>query len=89
MSDWLDEEQERAGKGAKTGAVPNQKATLSPKPKSTRKTKAFQVDQERSAKWDRLVATMKNDPANKKTGPDLIDEALDHLFKKYAKNLGN
>lgn len=32
-----------------------------------------------------LVAQMKADKSNKKTGPELIDEALDFIFKKYGK----
>lgn len=60
----------------------NKKST---KPKAQRITKGFQVEVERAQKWDLLVGMMKG-ASNKKTGPELIDEALDYLFDKYLSN---
>lgn len=57
----------------------------SSKPKVQRINKGFQVEKGRAAKWDLLVAQMKS-AADKKNGPELIDEALDYLFEKYLKN---
>lgn len=54
------------------------------KPKIQRINKGFQVEKGRAAKWDLLVAQMKSDE-NKKTGPELMDEALDYLFSKYLR----
>ncbi len=88
MSDWIEQEQERANTQAKTGEVPNPKAALAPKRRRVkslepRKTKGFQLDETRIEKWDRLCAEMKNHKSNKRTSTQLIDEALDHIFKKY------
>lgn len=54
------------------------------KPKVQRITKGFQVEVERAQKWDLLVGMMKG-ASDKKTGPELIDEALDYLFDKYLR----
>ena len=45
--------------------------------------KGMRPTKDRIAKFDSLIATEKNKPA-KKHGPELIDEALDLLFKKYS-----
>ncbi len=45
--------------------------------------KGMRPSKDRIAKFDSLIATEKNKPA-KKHGPELIDEALDLLFKKYG-----
>ncbi|MEO0569303.1 MAG: hypothetical protein AAF066_16340 [Pseudomonadota bacterium] len=83
---WMEEEQGRAATQAATGRTVNSKAKTAPKVKPIkRSTKGFQVDDERAAKWDQLVAQMKNDKANKRTGPQLHDEALDYIFEKYLK----
>ena len=56
------------------------------KPKVSRVNKGFQVEKERAGKWDLLVAQMKGKGAeDKKTGPELMDEALDYLFDKYLR----
>ena len=49
----------------------------------TRVNKGFRIESGRAAKWDLLVATMKGKGEDKKTGPELSDEALDLLFAKY------
>jgi hypothetical protein len=61
-----------------------QKLKKSVKPKIQRVNKGFQVEKNRAAKWDLLVAQMKG-AEDKKTGPELMDEALDYLFTKYLK----
>ena len=96
--DWMNEENQRAeaqqgkpvnksfskkGQGTKKSR-PQTKAVTAP---VTRVTKGFQVEESRVRKWDQLVAALKNSQANKKTGPELIDEAIDHLCKKYEKDL--
>ena len=53
------------------------------KPKVKRINKGFQVEAGRARKWDILVAQQKS---NGKTGPKLIDEAMDYLFSKYGTN---
>ena len=45
--------------------------------------KGMRPTKDRIAKFDSLIATQKNKPEKKK-GPELIDEALDLLFKKYG-----
>lgn len=57
------------------------------KPKISRVHKGFQIEESRARKWDLLVAQMKGAGANKRTGPELIDEALDLLFQKYLDEL--
>ncbi len=47
-----------------------------------RVNKGFQVEEGRAQKWDSFVAHMKHTEDRKK-GSDLIDEALDLIFKKY------
>ena len=51
------------------------------KPKVKRINKGFQVEVGRARQWDILVAQQKSDG---KTGPKLIDEAMDYLFSKYG-----
>ena len=53
------------------------------KPKVKRINKGFQVEAGRARQWDILVAQQKS---NGKTGPKLIDEAMDYLFSKYGTN---
>ena len=55
----------------------------STKPKVKRINKGFQVEEGRVRQWDILVAQQKS---KGKTGPKLIDEAMDYLFSKYGTN---
>lgn len=81
---WLMEEEARANEQASSGRPVNPSAKGGPAPaKPKRVQKGFQVEQGRAVKWDMLVAKMKNDPVNKRSGPQLLDEAMDHLFAKY------
>ncbi len=96
--DWMDEENQRASeqrgkpvnKSFSKTKAPRKKIRAAPKIEAVqvqRVTKGFQVEVGRVRKWDQLVAALKNSPTNKKTGPELIDEAIDYLCKKYDKDL--
>lgn len=49
--------------------------------------KGLQIEEGRAAMWDLLVARLKSAGANKKTGPQLADEAMDLLFERYQDQL--
>lgn len=96
-ADWFEAEIGRGEKQAQTGETVNAAAAArsrapqtgrggqsSNKPKVKRVNKGFQVEEGRARAWDILVAKMKSDPANRKTGPELIDEAMDYVLKKYS-----
>ena len=92
--DWMDEENQRStaqrGKPVNKSFEKTTKAKKKPKIEAVqvqRVTKGFQVEVSRVRKWDQLVAALKNSPTNKITGPELIDEAIDYLCKKYKKDL--
>ena len=96
-ADWFAAEIGRGEQQAQTGETVNPRAvaarknnvqhaandTKKQKPKVKRVNKGFQVEESRARAWDILVAKMKSDPANKKTGPELLDEAMDYILKKY------
>ena len=87
MEDAAEAEQEGGepvNKSAAAAKKPTKKAKAAP---VNRITKGFLVEESRVKKWDQLVAALKHSPANKRTGPQLIDEAIDDLCKKYAKDL--
>jgi len=68
----------------KPGAA-NDKTPKKASVRPMRINKGFQVEAERAGQWDLLVAQMKNKPGNqKRTGPELVDEAMDYIFKKYG-----
>jgi hypothetical protein len=97
-ADWFATEIGRGEQQAQTGEPVNPKAAATrkdslkqvandkekQKPKIKRVNKGFQVEEGRARAWDILVAKLKSDPANKKTGPELIDEAIDYLLDKYS-----
>ncbi len=69
---------------------PDKKAPANDRKKPVKKitlkrvNKGFQVEEGRAVKWDTLVAQMKHKSGNeRKTGPELIDEAMDYLFSRY------
>ncbi|GJM05900.1 MAG: hypothetical protein DHS20C09_18960 [marine bacterium B5-7] len=75
-----------------TQEIPNIQPILNPEKTTTATTskqkikrinKGFQIEEKRAHKWDLLVAQMKGAGDKKRTGPELMDEALDYLFKKY------
>jgi hypothetical protein len=55
------------------------------KPERIKKT--FYIEKTRAARWDLLVAHMKNAP-NKKSSTELLDEAFDGIFEKYSGQIG-
>jgi hypothetical protein len=97
-ADWFAAEIGRGEQQAQTGETVNPKAAAALKgnaqqvandakkknPKIKRVNKGFQVEEGRARAWDILVAKLKSDPTNKKTGPELIDEAIDYLIDKYS-----
>ena len=96
--DWMEEENQRAKtqRGKPVNKSFDKTTTARKKPEAAPKieavqvqrvTKGFQVEVSRVRKWDQLVAALKNSPSNKRTGPELIDEAIDYLCKKYDKDL--
>ena len=101
IPEWMKAENERAtaqaGQHANSSfkeqkaASPQVRKKAEPPKKEVKQVqrvnKGFQVEMGRAQKWDRLVASMKSSLTNKKTGPELIDEAIDYLCSKYKKDL--
>lgn len=81
--DWFEEEAARAAAQSKGGTTVNQDASGAPSPVVRRVNKAFQVEEGRAAKWHLLVAKQKAAGRGHKSGPELIDEALDLLFEVH------
>ena len=61
-------------------------AVKTPKEKIKRVSKGVYMEESRAKKFDLLIAIMKNENERKK-GPELLDEALDLLFEKYASKI--
>jgi len=96
--DWMNQEKKRAtaqqGKPVNKSFAGEGQGAKKSRTKATAKAatvkrinKGFQVEESRVRNWDRLVATLKHSPTNKRTAPQLIDEAIDHLCKKYSKEM--
>ena len=90
--DWLNEEDKRAGELTKTDKSVSNPSAPKPKPRSVksvpnvsieRSLKGFRLRVDYQQRFDALVAEQKY--LSKKKGPDLIEEALEMLFKKYKK----
>ena len=88
--DWLNREVDRADKLHKSGQkVNNPSARRTPRKPVTeaapppRTLKGFRIREDYQQRYDVLVATMKHTEGKK--GPELIEEALDLLFRKYDK----
>jgi protein-tyrosine-phosphatase len=84
MPDWMEDEQQEGVAQAKTGQVPNPSAARMAKPRRVvpeRLTKAAYIRPEYARTFDILVAMKKGDG---KRGPELWEEALEDLFKKYG-----
>ena len=76
--DWLDGEAERAAHLRDSGQkVNNPSATKTP----PRTLKGFRIRQDYQQRYDILAATVKHTEGKK--GPELIEEALEMLFRKY------
>lgn len=89
---WLDGEAERAAELHKSGRKVNNPSAH----KETRKApnqdgtpprtlKGFRIRQDYQQRYDVLVATVKHTEGKK--GPELIEEALEMLFRKYDNKL--
>ena len=89
-TNWMDEEDERAEAQAATGQPPNVKA-----PQLVRKevkappraTKGFYIQELHSMAFDRLVFEQKQ--AKGKKAPELAEEAIELLLKKYGLNINS
>jgi len=85
---WIDEEEERAEQQAETGTTPNAEAPqlvrrlVSAPPRAT---KGFYIQEKHSMAFDRLVFTQKQ--AKGKKAPELAEEAIEILLKKYNMEL--
>lgn len=85
---WMDEEDERAEVQAKSGGRSNSQA-----PQLVRKevkappraTKGFYIQEKHSMAFDRLVFSQKQ--AKGKRAPELAEEAIELLLKKYQLNI--
>lgn len=85
---WMDEEEERAEVQVQTGERPNAEA-----PQLVRKevkappraTKGFYIQELHSMAFDRLVFAQKQ--AKGKKAPELAEEAIELLLKKYGMTL--
>lgn len=86
VPDWMQEEAARAAEQAETGDVVNPSASGAPARDIERVQMGIRIRTTNLAKWHRLVGAMKAN-ANKRSGPDLMDEALEMLFEKYAEEL--
>ncbi|WP_430451094.1 hypothetical protein [Rhodopirellula europaea] len=83
LPEWFDLEAARAEEQAASGQAVNKDASGGPVKLLKRINKAFQVEEGRVAKWHLLVAMEKGKGRGHKSGPELIDEALDLLFEQY------
>jgi hypothetical protein len=84
VPDWFDEEATRASEQSSKGTTVNAEAKGTPTITVRRINKAFQVEEGRAAKWHLLVAKQKAAGRGNKSGPELIDEALDLLFEEHG-----
>jgi len=85
---WMDEEEERATQQAEQGGPPNTEAPQLIRKKigaPARATKGFFIQEKHSMAFDRLVFTQKQ--AKGKKAPELAEEALELLLKKYDMEL--
>ena len=90
--EWMSEEASRAQGQGEAGKLVNETAASRRRPAPRvkhapreRVLKGFRPSRDRAATFDTLVAEQKN--TSGKRGPELIDEALDLLFKHYRKEL--
>lgn len=88
--DWLDREVDRADELHKSGKKVNnpsaRRTTRKPVTETApppRTLKGFRIREDYQQRYDVLVATVKHTEGKK--GPELIEEALDLLFRKYDK----
>jgi len=88
-NNWIDEENARASELAKTGTTTNNNAPLlvktTKKPAPVRHIKSIYIQDSYSLAFDKLVFEQKI--AKGKKAPQLIEEAIELLLKKYGSNL--
>ena len=89
--EWMSEEATRAANQAATGKLVNERAVVKKRPvkplkapRPPRVLRGWRPSRTRAAAFDALVAEQKN--TSGKNGPQLIDEALDLLLKRYGKH---
>ena len=90
--DWLNGEANRADKLHKSGQGVNNPSARKPKAanneeKPPRSLKGFRLRNDYQQRFDELAAREKHQSGLK--GPDLIEEALELLFRKYDKKLAS
>lgn len=87
-NNWIDEENARASELAKTGTTANNNAPLLvktiKKPAPTRHIKSIYIQDSYSLAFDKLVFEQKI--AKGKKAPELMEEAIELLLKKYKVN---
>ncbi len=84
---WMDEEEERAEVQAQKGKRPNSTAPQLVRREAKappRATKGFYIQEKHSMAFDRLVFSQKQ--AKGKKAPELAEEAIELLLKKYKLN---
>ena len=88
-NNWIDEENARASHLAKTGTTANDKAPLlvktTKKPAPSRHIKSVYIQDSYSLAFDKLVFEQKI--AKGKKAPQLMEEAIELLLKKYGGSL--
>ena len=88
-NNWIDEENARASELAKTGATTNNNAPLlvrtTKKTTPVRHIKSIYIQESHSLAFDKLVFEQKI--AKGKKAPDLMEEAIELLLKKYGGSL--
>lgn len=88
-NNWIDEENARASVLAKTGATTNNNAPLlvktTKKPAPIRHIKSIYIQDSYSLAFDKLVFEQKI--AKGKKAPQLMEEAIELLLKKYGGSL--
>jgi hypothetical protein len=88
-NNWIDEENARASELAKTGTTTNNNAPLlvktTKKPAPVRHIKSIYIQDSYSLVFDKLVFQQKI--AKGKKAPELMEEAIELLLKKYGASL--
>ena len=88
-NNWIDKENARARELAKTGTTTNNNAPLlvkiTPKPAPVRSIKSIYIQDSYSLAFDKLVFEQKI--AKGKKAPELMEEAIELLLKKYSGSL--
>ncbi|GAW87810.1 conserved hypothetical protein [Bathymodiolus platifrons methanotrophic gill symbiont] len=84
---WMDEEDERAEQQVETGKRPNAEAPQLVRKEAkapTRSTKGFYIQEKYAMAFDKLVFSQKQ--VKGKKAPELAEEAIKTLLKKYGED---